>query len=225
MAPNKYRAEYSTLFGFHERNVTICSYVPKQKKAVILHSTMHLDSAVHDDEKKKPHMITDYNKYKTGVGAMDQMVGRYITHRRTQRWPLAVRVNILDVAALAACIIYYGNNNMLKKHTNQRRVFLRQLSEELCKPLIEDRSLNNQVMRHHSTKNAIEDILGVHLGADPDVERNVEPRDSTGRVKVTGSCHLCYRSVIKRRRKTRKRCEQCGKPVCDEHSPNKNILL
>ena len=89
------------------------------------------------------------------------MVSRYTCHRRTQRWPLAMFFNILDVGALAAYLIYYENNNMLKKKINQRRIFLHQLSEELAKPIIEDRSSNEQIMRHHSTKNAIEDVLGV----------------------------------------------------------------
>lgn len=221
MAANKSREEYSTLFGFHERNIAICSYVPKKKKAVILLSTMHSDTSVSNDEKKKPDMITYYNKYKAGVDTMDQMVGRYTTHRRTQRWPLAMFFNILDVAALAAYIVYFENNNMIKKKTHQRRIFLRQLSEELCKPIIEDRSSNKQIMRHHATKNAIEDMLGIYLGPVPTAEKEDAPRDSTGRLKVTGSCHLCYRLTIKRRRKTRKSCAKCENPVCDEHSSTK----
>ena len=44
-------------------------------KAVILLSTMHSDTAVNVDEQKKPRMIMYYNKYKTGVDIMDQMVG------------------------------------------------------------------------------------------------------------------------------------------------------
>ena len=94
---------------------------------------------------------------------MDQMVSRYTCHRRMQRWPLAMVFYILDVGALAAYLIYYENNNILKKKTNQRHIFLHQLSEELAKPFIEDRSSNKQIMRHHSTKNAIEDVLGVEL--------------------------------------------------------------
>ena len=73
----------------------------KKNKAVILLSTMHSDTAVNVDEQKKPNMIMYYNKYKTGVDTMDQMVRRYTCHRRTQR-----------------CLIYYENNNMLKKKTN-----------------------------------------------------------------------------------------------------------
>ena len=48
-------------------------------------------------------------------------------------------------------------------------------------------------MRHHSTKNAIEDVLGVEFAPAPVVEKETVGRDSSGRIKVTGSCHLCYR--------------------------------
>ena len=206
MAANKLRPGNSSLFGFHERNVALCSYVPKKNKAVILLFTMHSDTAVNVDEQKKPHMIMNYNQYKTRVDTMDQMVRRYTCHRRTQRWPHA------------AFIIYYENNNMLKKKTNQQRIFLHQLSEELAKPFIEDRSSNKQIMRHHSTKNAIEDVLGVEFAPAPVVEKETVTRDNSGRIKVTGSCHLCYRQTIKRPRKTRKSCAKCEKPVCDKHS-------
>lgn len=51
MKANKTREQYSTVFGFHEK-VTMCSYVPKKNKAVILMSTMHSDASVGDDAKK-----------------------------------------------------------------------------------------------------------------------------------------------------------------------------
>ena len=88
------------------------------------------------------------------------------------------------------------------------------------KPFIEDRSSNKQIMRHHSTKNAIED-LGVDFAPAPVVENETVARDSSGRIKVTGSCHLCYRQTIKRRGKTHKSCAKCEKPVCDKHSSAK----
>ncbi|KAJ8934490.1 hypothetical protein NQ318_012465, partial [Aromia moschata] len=137
----------STLFGFHE-GVTLCSYVPKKNKAVILLSTMHSDAAVNDDN------------------TMDQMVTRYTTQRPTQRWPLAMFFNILDVGALASYIIYYENNKMIRKKTNQRRIFLRQLGEELAKPFIE------------------ESVIGPQAGPSTIPERQAQPRDSTGRKKI-----------------------------------------
>jgi len=41
---------------------------------------------------------------------------------------------------------------MIKKKTNQHRIFLRQLSEELAMPIIEDRSQNLQIMRTSSAE-------------------------------------------------------------------------
>ena len=61
---------------------------------------------------------------------------------------------------------------------------MHQLSEELAKPFIEDHSSNK---RHHSTKNAIEDVLGVEFAPAPVVEKETVARDSSGRIKVTGS--------------------------------------
>lgn len=49
----------------------MCSYMPKKNKAVILLSTMHSDMAVSNDAKKKPDIISYYNKYKAGVDTMD----------------------------------------------------------------------------------------------------------------------------------------------------------
>lgn len=44
------------------------------------------------------------------------------------------------------------------------------------------------------------------------------PRDQTRRKKVTGICYICNNIQIKKRRKTRKSCVDCNKPICDEHS-------
>lgn len=46
------REEFSTSFGYHEK-VTICSYVPKKKKAVILLSTMHPGAVICSEDRKK----------------------------------------------------------------------------------------------------------------------------------------------------------------------------
>ncbi|KAJ8959929.1 hypothetical protein NQ314_006131 [Rhamnusium bicolor] len=52
MLPDKKREELSTIFGYNDK-VIICSYVPKNNRAVILMSTMHQDGIVlHVDHKK-----------------------------------------------------------------------------------------------------------------------------------------------------------------------------
>ncbi|CAL1687546.1 unnamed protein product [Lasius platythorax] len=214
------RAELSTVFGFHE-NVTICSYMPKKNKAVILLSTMHHDKAI-VGPKQKPEILHFYNKTKSDVDVMDKMLGTYTTRRQTKRWPLAFFYNIIDITALAAYLIYFMNNDMLHKRTNERRSFLRQLGEELCLPAIEDRATNALYSRHINIKTAIECMLKKSffgaVNADDDVR--LSARDHTGRTPVQGSCYICYAAPHKRRRKTRKGCHNCSRPICNEHAVN-----
>ncbi|CAB3232835.1 unnamed protein product [Arctia plantaginis] len=92
---------------------------------------------------------------------------------------------------------------MIVKKTTERRQFMRKLSEELALPMIEHRTANPQVMRHFSTKIAVESILGHALAETIEINPGpVVPKDKTGRKKVTGSCHVCNALPIKRRRKT-----------------------
>lgn len=219
MAASKSREVLSTSFGFHEK-VTMCSYVPKKNQAVILLSTMHSDTAVSDDDKKKPDIITYYNKCKIGVDVMDQMARRYTTQRRTLRWPLAFFFNMLDISSLAAYLIFYENNSNVPKKTNQRRLFLRELSEELAKPTIEARMTNQQVIRNYTTKIAIESVIGREMEPSQATPTSSFERDASGRKKVTGSCHVCNKQTDKLRRKTRKTCSKCQLPTCNEHSVN-----
>ena len=129
---------------------------------------------------------------------------------------LAFFNNILDIFSLAAYIIYYENNKMMKKKTNQRILFLRQLAEELAVPLIEERVLNQQIMPHQSTKLAIESYFNKPITVQFTTDN--QPRDNTGRKFVVGSCYICTKQPIRKRRKTRKCCVQWEKPVCDENT-------
>jgi len=86
------------------------------------------------------------------------LLGWYTTQWRTNRWSLAILYNILDIAALAAYTIYTKNSNEQRK-TNERRLFIWQLYEELCLPAIQDRILNIQAMRYFFTRSGVECIL------------------------------------------------------------------
>lgn len=143
------REVLSTLFSYHNDNVTLCSYVPKKKKAVVLISTEHYNSAVdYSKPAKKPFQILDYNIYKAGVDTMDQMVGGYTCKRATNRWPLAMFFNMLDVAGLAAFVIHDKLGHV--KRTDRRRIFLMELAEQLVLPYMEQRAENphSRAMQH-----------------------------------------------------------------------------
>ncbi|CAM4570235.1 unnamed protein product [Leuciscus chuanchicus] len=82
----KGRPALSTVFAF-TKNTTAVSYVPKRGRNVILISTRHREAVVTEGPKKKPEIITDYNRCKEGVDNLDKVVGTYSCRRRTNRWP------------------------------------------------------------------------------------------------------------------------------------------
>lgn len=86
------RAVESSIFGF-SNNISMCSYVPKKNKSVVLLSTSHYNIEI-EGPKRKPIMILDYNKSKGGVDNMDKCLGEYSTKRRTKRWPLAFFITL-----------------------------------------------------------------------------------------------------------------------------------
>lgn len=76
----------------------------KNVKAVILFSLMYFDAVVFDDTRNKPKIINYYNSMNGGVDRMDQMLGRYITHRQ------------------AAYIVYDENNNDIKEKQSKLNI-------------------------------------------------------------------------------------------------------
>ena len=160
-------------------------------------------------EKEKPEIVHFYNKTKSGVDVMDHLLGQYTTHRKTNRWPLVLFYNILDIAALAAYLIYMANNYMLKKRSNARSIFLRQLGEELCLPMIQDRSQNVQIMRHFPSRTCIECILQKSVNVIDETAlastSRVTEKDKTGRKKVIGACYICSNKEIRKQKKNKKK--------------------
>ena len=74
MKAAKSRQTKTLVFGFNDR-LTMVSYVPKKKKAVIFLSTMHHGiNIVEKDPKKSPEIIKFYSETKIGVDLVDQMV-------------------------------------------------------------------------------------------------------------------------------------------------------
>ena len=134
----KNREANSSLFGF-QKDKMIIFYVPKKKKNVIMISTMHFDDKIDDStgDKKKPEVITMYNKTKSGVDVLDEMCATYSTSRKTRRWPLVIFFRLLDIAGINSMVIYSRNN---PKSTMVRKEFLREIAVEMIKPAISRRA-------------------------------------------------------------------------------------
>ena len=129
MKATKSRQLHSTEFGFNG-NISMASYVPKKGRAVILLSTIHHDRAIDEESrKKKPAMITYYNKTECGVDTFDQMIGTYTCKRQTRRWPLIMWYNMLDVAALNAFVVFTDQHPEYESgKSHKRRLFLKELA-------------------------------------------------------------------------------------------------
>ncbi|XP_034735679.1 uncharacterized protein LOC117949486, partial [Etheostoma cragini] len=108
-------------------NATLSVYQGKPRKNLCILSSVHTSVGITDGPKAKPDSVTYYNNTKYGVDVLDQMAKAYSVKGCTQRWPVAVSYNILDLAGINAHVLY-------KECTSSkipRRKFLLQLAEEL----------------------------------------------------------------------------------------------
>ena len=219
MQPTKERPIYST-----NRDATVCSYVPKKKKTVVLLSSMHMSTEVGETQSAKPEIIKYYNKTKGGVDTMDKMLGEYTVKRRTLRWPLAFFYNMIDVTGLA-CYVIYREHNARFRAKDQRRKFLKELANKLCMASMEARSNNRMLMRNHFIRGAVEMVLGRRIVTSREnaaVARAAH--GSRGPTRIVGSCCVC-RDQKRKQRKTRKSCVICGQLVCNEHSVSETMCI
>uniref|UniRef100_UPI00358F5BBC piggyBac transposable element-derived protein 4-like isoform X1 n=1 Tax=Myxine glutinosa TaxID=7769 RepID=UPI00358F5BBC len=208
MAANKQRQRYSSVFGFRD-NITMVSYVPKQRKAAILLSTLHHDNAIDEDErtKKKPEIIQYYNRTKAGVDTMDQMVRTYSCKRKSRRWPVVLWHNVMDVACLNAYILFtLQHPHYLPNVTHKRRLFMKELVLELVKPHMVDRIHGNPQLPGRVLKSL--EIFGVQQTPETSGEQQ---RSSLKRKR-------CIHCPSKKDKKTTMLCSRCTQHVCKDHS-------
>ncbi|CAK1592735.1 unnamed protein product [Parnassius mnemosyne] len=198
------RTEFSSLFGFHE-NTTLVSYVPKKNKVVLLLSTVHNDGCIDESsgDKRKPDIITYYNRTKNGVDLVDKMCSLYDVARNSRRWPLTVFFNLMNISAINALCIYKANNGLTKV---LRRQFLSDIALGMMKPLASRRMSTDCLPKILKLK--ISDFLGIPLDEQP------QKVASSPRGGARGRCFLCGR---KRNKTTRISCQLCGKFTCPDH--------
>ena len=85
----KSRERPSTLYAYNtDIKSVLVSYVIKTKsgvKNVLVLSSMHRNALTTKDERKKPHVITFYDRTKGGVDVMDMMAGVHTTRFKSRR--------------------------------------------------------------------------------------------------------------------------------------------
>ncbi|GBP03501.1 PiggyBac transposable element-derived protein 4 [Eumeta japonica] len=97
----------TSIFGF-DKEMTLVSYKPKTNKIVYLLSTRHDQPSINANS-KKPEIIEFYNSTKGAVDTVDQMCSIMSTSRKTNRWPLCLFFNILNLTIVNAYVIHVSN--------------------------------------------------------------------------------------------------------------------
>ncbi|XP_035210004.1 uncharacterized protein LOC118184445 isoform X2 [Stegodyphus dumicola] len=165
----KSRKENSTLYGF-TKDITLISFVPKKRRAVVLMSSLH-HSIETDSETQKPEIIGFYNRTKGGVDALDEKCSVHSCSRRRTRWPMALFYRLVDMSIVNAYILHQGYN---QNPAMTRMVFLK----ELVKPLLHTRVKNPRINRE--LRLTIKRILGKEAES-----KNVEQCTKEAKLKPT----------------------------------------
>lgn len=175
---------------------------------VLLLSSMHNQPKI--GETGKPEIIEFYNSTKGGVDTFDEMCSIYSCHRKTRRWPLCLLYWMVNAAAINSIIVHTSN---LKRagctRIPKRRRFMLQLSRDFIRPWAQKRLSSPCLPRPlRALISTVCDLPSV-AGTQPPAGQ-VLAQCSHPQVR----CAECPRSSD---RKTRIRCLNCQRPVCQTH--------
>lgn len=201
--PNRNRPVGSNLFGFRQ-NITLYSHVPRANKAVVILSTKHLTAEF--GENGMATINSFYNQTKGGVDVLDQMCHTYSAQRRTNRWPFAYFMNLINVGGIASFVIWRHVNARSNEPVRQmRKHFLTQLAYEMVYNHIVRRSMSG-IDRPH------QEIIRMVTG----MEHNAVARPTQTSPTQNEMRRRCY--ICPTIRKIKQTCDVCRRNVCNEHS-------
>lgn len=197
------RQKNSAMFAYSEF-LTLLSYCPassKQKKTVLLLSTMHPEGDK-PNSTVLPEIVDFYNRTKGGVDTFDQLAHRYTVARKSRRWPLRMFYNLLDIVGINSNILHKGSNTPEKEFMPNRRSFLKKLAQDLVTPLMRER------LEIRSLPLELRVVIGRILNI------KLEDTNPDQRPSSSGRCTFCER---KKDRKSRVMCNKCKKFICLNH--------
>ena len=143
------------------------------------------------DCRKKPTVITDYNKHKGGIDTCDENCEEFSCLRKTNRWPMVLNYNLINVATNNAFILMRGSGKCDRKTD-----FLKQLCFQLGQPYVSNRKLRG------ATK-ALAKKMGFIDTAFNTINRTVQGIER-------GRCYRCGKH-------TRLACLVCRRRVCPQN--------
>ena len=168
----------------------------RAKKAVLVLSTMHNDTAIDPEtkNKQKPEIVTFYKHTKVEVDVLDQMCTKYNVSRKTKRWPMVVSFDLLNIAAINANVIYKFN------HPEEKSMPRRKFIKKYCLGYLKTKDCKTD-----STK----DNFSIDKKKRKRNSKNIEEpynQQAFMHDNKDGRCYLCGRSKDK---STRIKCQKC----------------
>lgn len=134
----KKRGSFTSAFCFSDE-CELVSYTNNTHKNVLLLSTAHATEEI-DSKSKKPVVILDYNAHKGGVDTFDKMLRGFSCKRKSNRWPMVIFYNMVDVAAFSAFRLYeLCHPNWNKNKSEKRKIFIKELAFDLARKHLENR--------------------------------------------------------------------------------------
>lgn len=202
------RAQYSSTFGFSSEGNTLVSYIPRKNKNVLLVSSLHGEQAIDisTEEQHKPEIITFYNSTKLGVDIIDKMCASYSVSRNVKRWPMVIFFAMLNVGSINCQVIHMGNGLEALK----RRIFIKQLANELMLGLLVQRSLKSIGMPLN-LQQRLSRYAPTHeqQNENDDDEPQIPPKRRR--------CEMCTLETHKRRL-SKHECKKCHQATCLSHA-------
>lgn len=188
------------------KDTTLVSYFPKKNKCVVLQSTLHHDDKISCNDDKKPLLILDYNKPKGAVDTLDKMCANYTSKRKTNRWPIVVFSNILDISGVNSFVLFTSINLQWKPKCNdRRRIFLENLGESLIKKHIDRRQY---MPRGKAARDVVERVQAERAVPTQSIMKNPDTMQ-----RKRGRCQLCPKTD----NKSSVKCSKCDKFTCKNH--------
>ncbi|XP_077128955.1 26S proteasome non-ATPase regulatory subunit 14 isoform X1 [Ranitomeya variabilis] len=163
-------------------------------------------------EENQGDIILDYNATKGAVDTLDQAIATYTCKRKTNRWPIILFYNILDISAYNAFVLWREidpdwNRNKLHK----RRLFLEELGKSLVRPYIESRKVTP---RSEGATAIVKSVQHAQERDSTSTASTSTATSSTATSKKRKRCSFCPSSCDN---KTNLTCAGCSKYLCKGH--------
>ena len=160
-------------------------------------------------EIKQPQVVKDYNKYMNGVDKSDQLIGKYNTLRKTNKWWKTLFLHFIDIARVNSYILF---NEFRKRNPDipelQRPSHYNQLDFTL--------ELNRQLAGIKD-----DECVPIKVRKKEVVERHPMKIFLVKNAKERNNCKLCY-SRFRKEMKVRYYCATCGEFYCLQ--PERNCM-